>query len=199
MASRFLAPIGRGGDPLLGIYREMNRMFDDVLGLGPMTGSSRQGGMSNMPSLDIHEEGNQLCLTADLPGVKPSDVDVRLDGDLLTISGERKSENETPQQGNYHVMERSYGRFSRSVQLPFRPDPDQVKADFEHGVLKIRLQRNEQQQTSRRIEVRSGGESAGTASESGTTNRDMAGANQGQGQGQGRDGAGQSGAGAASH
>ena len=55
MASRFLVPLGRGGDPLLSIYREMNRMFDDVLG-GGFGGSGRQGGAMSMPSLDVHEK-----------------------------------------------------------------------------------------------------------------------------------------------
>jgi HSP20 family protein len=160
-----------------------------------MAGSSRHGGMANMPSLDVHEEGNELRLTAELPGVKPSDVDVRLDGDMLTISGEKKSETDQTQQGNYHVMERSYGRFSRSVQLPFRPDPDQVRADFDNGVLKIRLQRDARQQTSRRIEVRSG-DARGAATETASAERgDMGGG----AQGQGREGSGTSGAGATSH
>lgn len=154
MASRFLTPFTRGGtDPLVGIYREMNRMFDDVFSgaLGPPS-ASRGGAPMTMPSLEVHEEGNQLNVAVELPGVKANEVDVRLDGDVLTISGEKKSDNEQ-KQGNYHVMERSYGRFSRSLQLPFRPDPNEVRATFENGVLQVRLQRNPQQEGSRRIEV----------------------------------------------
>jgi len=119
MASRFLVPFasGRGlmgGDPLLDLHREMNRLFDDVF-----RGSSGQGGSSSlasMPRLDMHESDNELCVTADLPGVTPADVDLQIDRDVLTISGERKGENEQKQQ-NYHLMERSYGRFQRQVQL----------------------------------------------------------------------------------
>jgi len=141
MASRFLVPFasGRGlmgGDPLLDLHREMNRLFDDVF-----RGSSGQGGSSSlasMPRLDMHESDNELCVTADLPGVTPADVDLQIDRDVLTISGERKGENEQKQQ-NYHLMERSYGRFQRQVQLPFAPDPGQVRANFEHGVLTVRI------------------------------------------------------------
>jgi len=160
MASRFVVPFasGRGlmgGDPLLDLHREMNRLFDDVF-----RGSSGQGGSSSlasMPRLDMHESDNELCVTADLPGVTPADVDLQIDRDVLTISGERKGENEQKQQ-NYHLMERSYGRFQRQVQLPFAPDPGQVRANFEHGVLTVRIPRQAEQQRSRRIEVRTGAE-----------------------------------------
>jgi HSP20 family protein len=159
MASRFLVPMGRGGgDPLLSIYREMNRMFDDVLGAGGSNAapSGRSGNLMAMPSLDVHEEGNALSIAAELPGVDPAEVDVRLEGDVLTISGEKKSQHDQ-KQANYHVMERSYGRFSRSLQLPFRPNPDQVNARYDNGVLTIRLERNTQEQGSRRIQVQTSG------------------------------------------
>ncbi|HUP10440.1 MAG TPA: Hsp20 family protein [Caldimonas sp.] len=147
MANRFFSPMVRGGDPLMGLYRDMNRLFDDVF-----SGTSMRS-MGGIPALDVRDEDDGLCVAAELPGVKPDDVDVRLDGDLLTISGEKRSDSD-PQQNAHHVMERSYGRFSRSVQLPFRPDPDQVQADFEHGVLTVHLKRSPQQQGSRRIPVR---------------------------------------------
>lgn len=162
MASRFLVPFssGRGWmgvDPLLDLHREMNRLFDDVFRGSGGQGDGGSGGMVSMPRLDMHESDNELCLTADLPGVTPKDVDLQIDGDVLTISGERKAENEQKQQ-NYHLMERSYGRFQRRVQLPFTPDAGQVKANFEHGVLTVRIPRQAEQQRSRRIEVRSGAE-----------------------------------------
>ena len=159
MATRFPVPYtrGSGGDSIISMYREMNRMFEDFFsgGMNPITG--RQTGLMAVPTLDIHEKDNELCVSAELPGVKPNEVDVRLEGDTLTISGEKRGENEQ-RQANYHVMERSYGRFTRSVQLPFTPDPAQVSADFENGVLQVRLKRNLQQESSRRIEVRAGGE-----------------------------------------
>jgi len=164
MASRFLVPLGRqGGDPLFSIYREMNRMFDDVLGGSPSSGA--QGGRMTMPSLDVQEKDDELCVAVELPGVRSEDVDVRLERDVLTISGEKKAEHDE-KQSNYHVMERSYGRFSRSLQLPFMPDPEQVSADYEHGVLKVTLKRAPQQQGSRRIQVRSGASSGASGAQS---------------------------------
>jgi|KBSMisStandDraft_5_1062788.scaffolds.fasta_scaffold08633_6 HSP20 family protein len=122
MASRFIVPFGRGGgDPILSLHREMNRLFDDMFGgMGSRQGG-QQGSLMSMPSLDIHEKGDELSVSVDLPRVKGEDVDVRLDRDVLTISGERRSEQDPQQQSNYHVMERSYGRFSRSMQLPSCP------------------------------------------------------------------------------
>jgi HSP20 family protein len=74
---------------------------------------------------------------------------------VLTIAGEKKNPNPQKPQ-NYHVMERSYGRFQRVLQLPFAPNPEQVRANFDHGVLMIRVPKQAQQQRSRRIEVRGG-------------------------------------------
>lgn len=151
MANRFFSPTARGSDPLLGLYRDMNRLFDEVFaGWSPSTAMRSFGGT---PSVDMHEEGDGLCVAAELPGVKRSDLDVRLDGDMLTISGEKRASSD-PQQNPYHVMERSYGRFTRTVQLPFRPDPQAVSAEFEDGVLVVHLKRNAQQDSGRRIEVR---------------------------------------------
>lgn len=154
MVSRMMTPFGgRGlmnrGDPFLDLHREMNRLFDDTLrGMGG--GASGQGAMMGMPRLDVHEAGENLEITAELPGVKQEDVDLRLEGDMLTISGEKRQEHEDKKA---HFVERSYGSFSRSVQLPFQPNPDQVQADFDNGVLRIRLPRQGSQERSRRIQI----------------------------------------------
>lgn len=157
MASRFLTPFGgRGlmgrGDPFQELHREVNRLFDDTF-RGMDTGRGGQGSMM-APRIDIHEAGDDLEVTAELPGVAPTDVDLRIEGDLLTIRGEKRRERKDEQA---HVVERSYGSFSRSIQLPFQPDPDQVRADFEHGVLRITVPRQGQQEKSRRIEIGSTG------------------------------------------
>lgn len=165
MASRLPTPFStrelRGFDPLTELHREMNRLFDSVFAGAP--GGALMGGSPGMgqnymqpPRLDVREDERELCISVDLPGVQPADVDVRLDGDLLTISGEKKSEV-SQQQGGYHLMERGYGRFQRTVQLPFAPSPEQVRADCDNGVLTIRLPKEGQVERSRRIEVRSGG------------------------------------------
>jgi HSP20 family protein len=155
MASRFFAPTtgGFGGNPLLDLHREMNRLFDDMLNMGGFgRGAGTQGGLVSMPRLDVRESENELCVAAELPGVKSADVDVRLEGDVLTITGEKKNEVDENKH-DFHLSERSYGRFQRSVQLPFTPDPDAVRAHFENGVLNVHLQKRPEAQRGRRIEV----------------------------------------------
>jgi len=169
MATRFLAPYSsralRGYDPLLDLHREMNRLFDDMFSFGSGSGSgsgSGGGGMAGYPSaprLDMHESDQELTIEAELPGVDQKDLDVRLDGDILTISGEKRSRRDDKQH-NAHLSECSYGRFQRSVQLPFRPEGDDVQAEFQGGVLKLRVpKRPEAMQGSRRIEVKGGQQS----------------------------------------
>ena len=106
---------GFAGGAFVDMQREMNRLFDDVVrsfrGTAPIM---RGRGLR----LDVHESGSELCVVADLPGVQPSDVDVRLDGMTLVISAECRDDSETTQQ-NYHVKERSRGTLRRSVQLPY--------------------------------------------------------------------------------
>ena len=167
MANRYLTPWSGSrqwsGDPLFQLQREIDRVFDDVFS----GGSGRSGGgamMMNAPRIDLHEEQGELCLRADLPGIQPQDLDVRVDGDMITISGERKSEQNRNER-DYHVMERSHGRFHRSIQLPFSPNPDEVRAEVRHGVLEVHIPKHAAQERSRRIQVRgeSGQASGGTA------------------------------------
>jgi len=165
MASRLPTPYSssrelRGFDPLTELHREMNRLFEGMFSGGPggalSSGSGAGPGFMQPPRLDVREDERELCISVDLPGVSPSDVDVRLDGDLLTVSGEKKSEGRDEPRRGYHVMERGWGRFQRSVQLPFAPDPEQVHADCEHGVLTIRLPKQAQLERSRRIPIGGG-------------------------------------------
>jgi HSP20 family protein len=174
MANRYLTPYGRsvrGYDPLLDLHREMNRLFDDVFGYGGSGGGSSAGGslssFASAPRLDMHESDDELTIEAELPGVDRNDIDVRLDGDMLTLSGEKRSQRDDKR--NPHVSERSYGRFQRTVQLPFRPEPGDVEAEFEGGVLCLRLKkRPETAAGSRRIEVKEGrGRLEGTTPRSG--------------------------------
>jgi len=145
-------------DPLSDFRRDMDRLFDAFFsGGGPLVGGSSAASAMSMPRIDVREDEHELSVSADLPGMKPSEVDLRLEGDVLVISGERKSEAERKDE-NFHVMERGYGRFRRSVQLPFAPEPEQVHADYNHGVLTIRMPRQPQAERSRRIEVHESGD-----------------------------------------
>ena len=184
MASRFLAPLPTRGwlpEPLFQLQREIDRVFDDVFSASAGGGGSSRSSSSmalTPPRIDVKDSENELCVHADMPGVSANDLDVRVEGDVLTIRGERKSENERSEQ-NYHVMERSHGRFQRSLQLPFAPDPQQVQASMRDGVLEVHIPKRSQQERSRRIQVRDAG--AGGASAIGSNG------------GSGSDGAGASG------
>jgi HSP20 family protein len=161
MMSRFLVPFQTSsralgqGDSFLDLHREMNRLFDDFVG-GGSGNSPSQSTVMAMPRLDVREGPQDISVCVELPGVTPSDVDVRVEGNVLTIRGEKKQE--APQeQHDYHLMERSFGRFQRSLQLPFAPDTEQVRASFEHGVLTVRVPKQPQQERSRRIEIQTQG------------------------------------------
>lgn len=154
MASRFLAPFsGRGllgGDPFLDLHREVNRLFDDSFrGMARGPGGNR----ALAPSIDVIETDDGLELTAELPGVAEDDIDLRVDGDILTISGEKRNERKDERN---RLVERSYGSFTRSIQLPFIPDSNKVEADCDRGVLTIKLPRSVEQDKSRRISVGKG-------------------------------------------
>ena len=91
-----------------------------------------------MPRFDVKETKDAYVLKADLPGLKDEDVDVSLNGNVLTISGKREEEHRDEGE-QYYAMERSYGSFARSFSLPDSVDGEQVSADLKNGVLTVRL------------------------------------------------------------
>ena len=95
-------------------------------------------GGASYPSLDISEDEKSVLVSAELPGVRQEDLDIRLHHGLLTIKGEKRFEEEQKEE-NYHRIERSYGSFSRSVRLPSAVREDDVEATFKDGVLKLTL------------------------------------------------------------
>jgi HSP20 family protein len=135
----------RGWDPfrtLLDIQREMNRLFNTGLAgkVGEETGLM-EGIWS--PALDVYETESDVVVKAELPGIKPEDVNISMVGDTLTIKGERKQEEEVKKE-NYYRLERCYGSFQRSVRLSTDVDPNKVKATYKDGVLKITLPKSEE-------------------------------------------------------
>ncbi len=93
--------------------------------------------------MDVSENENEYVLQADLPGLTEGDVNVELDDNVLTISGERKSEHEERKDG-YHRVERAFGRFSRSLRLPEGVNAEGIQANFDNGVLEVHIQKPEQ-------------------------------------------------------
>jgi HSP20 family protein len=144
--------------PLWRLHEEMDRLFDDVFqGYGGLGMPAPAGSLATMPRVDVHETENELSISAELPGMQAADLDLRLDGDVLTISGEKKSERDEKDDKGVHLRERSYGRFSRSMQLPFAPKSEsEIKADFKDGVLTLHVPKQGEAQQSRRIQIGSG-------------------------------------------
>ena len=126
---------------LVDIQGEVNRLFDSVAGR-PMAGAPAAG-RSWMPVVDMHETKDDLVLRVEVPGVREKDVAVSITGDLLTIRGERRWEDESKDQKFLHV-ERVYGQFERMIQLPMAVQTDKVKASYRDGVLEIKLPKAEE-------------------------------------------------------
>jgi HSP20 family protein len=128
---------GRDDEPFGSLFREVQKTFEDFSRRSPIAGLSSE---MLPPKIDIAESRDAIDLTAELPGVDEKDVDVTLADGMLTIRGEKKSErDETDKEKNWHVVERSYGSFSRTISLPFDPDSAKVEAKFDKGVLHIHL------------------------------------------------------------
>ncbi len=119
----------------------MNRLFDERSARWPFRES--QDLSSWAPAVDIYEDGEHLRLTAELAGVDPKDVDIRIEDGVLTLTGERKMHKEEKQE-NYHRVETRYGSFSRSFSLPNYVDPDKVRAEFKNGLLNVYLPKREE-------------------------------------------------------
>ena len=109
------------------------------------------------PSVDLIEREGELLIRADLPGMSHDDVTISVEEDLLTISGERETVSSTDESG-VHRLERSYGSFSRTVQLPRDAAEDEITARFERGVLEITIPRTAAAESERVIEIEDGGE-----------------------------------------
>ena len=127
----------RRSDPstdLYGSWTRLNRMMDEAFGRS----NGETVGSAWIPSCDVREDNEHLTITLDLPGVKPEDVKLSLENNVLTIHGERRQEAEQKEE-RWHRYERSYGSFERSFTLPSTVDPERVEATTDHGVLTIRI------------------------------------------------------------
>jgi HSP20 family protein len=123
-------------------YRELSSFANQFnRALGTVPGRERDEEMSVgawIPPVDIAEEKDRIVLTAELPGFREDQVNIQMEGGVLTIRGERKFEDEKNGR-NFHRVERSYGQFVRSFTLPNNVDREQIHASFDHGLLRIEL------------------------------------------------------------
>jgi HSP20 family protein len=114
------------------LKREMDRMWERFFGESPI----QEVGAEWIPPLDVAETKDEIIVTVELPGVDPSNVEVTVANGILTIKGEKKHERKDER---YHLIERTYGTFTRSIRLPVDFDENNVKATYKDGVLKIVL------------------------------------------------------------
>jgi len=114
----------------------MNRLFQDTYGTQTREGEGLTS--SFVPAVDIYEDEHNVTVKMEVPGIDQKDIDVRLENNTLTVRGERKFDKEEKEE-NFHRIERRYGSFYRAFTLPNTLDADKVQADYDNGVLKIRM------------------------------------------------------------
>lgn len=107
--------------------------------------------MEWMPIVNLVEADDEFVLTAELPGMKPEDVEVDVEENVLTLKGEKKAEREE-KEGRWHLMERTHGAFERCFTLPRTVEPDRIRADFENGLLRVHLPKRKESK-GRKIEI----------------------------------------------
>ena len=124
------------GDPLAAFKREVDRLFD---GFFDDAGTEIR---TFQPRIDVRESDEHVLIAADLPGVSPDNLDLNVQGDVLTLSGRREESAEDERQGWYR-RERVFGQFERAIRLPFEIADDAVEAKYAHGVLHVRVAKPE--------------------------------------------------------
>lgn len=136
--------------PLARLRNEMDQMFErfwedpwsaDLANIWP-------SGQALGLRINLAETDNEVTVTAEVPGIDPKDVDIKVSGNMLTIQGEKKEEKEDKKK-NYHYVERSYGSFHRSIQLPTSVDPSKVDASYKDGILTVTLAKHEKAKSKR--------------------------------------------------
>ena len=127
---------------LFGLHNSINRMFDNFI--SPTVRSDEVLSVWGWnPVVDIYENEENIVITAELPGVDKKDMTVDVKGRVLTLKGERSTDNEV-KEDNYYRQERCYGKFERCFTLPVEIDPEKIKADYKDGVLKIDIPKAEE-------------------------------------------------------
>jgi len=128
---------------LTSLQDRLNQFFNQPI-TGPGRGMEQSLLAANfIPPVDIYEDDHNITLQIEIPGVREEDIDVRLENNVLTITGERKLENEEKKQ-NFHRIERQYGKFVRSFTLPNTVNADSVNAEFNDGVLRVSIAKREE-------------------------------------------------------
>lgn len=156
MNLKSLIPIGRQrgvartDNPFLSLQQEIDRLFEDFTRGFPALGAGVSGAL--VPTMDVSETDKEIEITAELPGLEEKDVQINVADNVLTIRGEKKAKKDEKDK-NYRLVERSYGSFERSLELPKGVNIDAIKATIDKGVLKVTVPKPVPAQT-RKIEVK---------------------------------------------
>lgn len=124
---------------MMTLREAMDRLFDDAF-TRPLSLSSN---VWSVPAVDMYQTDNEVVVKAALPGIKADEVQINITGELLTLKGEVKQENEAKEKA-YHIREQRWGTFERSIALPTQVVADKAKAEFENGILTITLPKAEE-------------------------------------------------------
>jgi HSP20 family protein len=143
MTKQSLVPVGteravtrRAANPFTFLQHEIDRLFDGFSRNFPTLSVPT----ATLPSMDVSETDKVLEITAELPGLEKKDVELNVTDNLLTIRGEKKNEREEKNK-DYHLVERSFGSFARSIELPAGVKPEDITAEIAKGVLKVTVQK----------------------------------------------------------
>ena len=143
-----LVPFFGSNFPISSLRREIDRLFEDA------------GGASGgrwLPAADVREDDDAIDIDIELAGIDPENVDINVENGILTVSGEKRTEQKEGKEGQYHSVERRYGSFVRSFQLPQGVDESKIMANFDHGLLTVEIPKSALPQP-RRIQIGGRGE-----------------------------------------
>jgi HSP20 family protein len=162
MNLKSLIPVGRDrgiaapASPFVSLQREIDKLFEDFTRGFPSFATMPSLPMTKsdlvLPNMDVTETDKEIEITAELPGLEEKDVQINVADNMLTIRGEKKAEKEEKDK-NYRLVERSYGSFERTLQLPDGVNLDAIKASISKGVLKVTVPKPAPAQ-SKKIEVK---------------------------------------------
>jgi len=142
-------------NPVMELHREMNRLFEEFFGdletglAWPGSTGLRSKAGTGTVRVDVSENDKEIRVTADVPGMEEKDIDVELSDNLLTIRGEKVQERDE-KKDDYHLVERSYGSFERSIPLPGGLEEEKAKANFKNGVLSITVPKSAEAKANRK-------------------------------------------------
>lgn len=148
--TRYSSPRSRSLSP----WRELEDMTDRLSRIFGEGGSTRRGdGGTWYPAVNVEETSDEMVLTAEMPGMSEEDIELELENNVLTLSGEKQQQREEGEERRYHLWERTYGSFQRSFTLPRTVNADEIEARFKDGILHVHMPKQEEAK-GRKIAIR---------------------------------------------